>query len=113
MTLDRKIEALDEGIRQIRRHHSDLLTILEGIYEISRPFRDYPDGGEETVIAGDIVDGLSTAASQILRVRAALERLMMEKEIRLEPLLEAARERSLREMRERQREYRRMTAGRF
>jgi hypothetical protein len=113
MTTEDRIEKLDEELRQARRSHAGLLEITEELYETAQPYRDYPDGGEETLIAGEVVETVSEAARQLRLAREALERLMLEKELRLEPLLQAARERGLRESRERELEYRKMTAGRF
>lgn len=113
MTADDRIETLEGEIRQARRCHAGLLETMERLYEAARPYRDCPDGSGETRIAGEVVEAVSEAARRIRLAREALERLMLEKERGLEPLLRSARERRLRESRARESEYRKMTAGRF
>lgn len=108
LMLDNQISGLKEAAKKARITHRNLSCLKGKLLDQIRPYRDMEDGTKYAEIAGEAVYSVSKAVEDIVDAQKAIEELIREYYLELEPLLEYECDLYVQEQEERQREYRQM-----
>jgi len=103
--LGERISNIETRIARAHSDHGGILTVIEWMLEIQRPYRTTDDNAPESDSAAEIVECISGAVERLTTARKALERHMNALGDSLEPLLEQEAEENRIETGEQIREY--------